>query len=322
MDDIQDQKYIHYMPFVVDETPRCMWDWDIAQHNRDFINSIDPTYFQHLADVHAGLLEGDQKQYAATTLRAGYSQGLETLFALLCALVQAPSCMIGWVLQYRHEDLFSVTRKIHNHQPVLSKLSLSPVTWDTLAAMIHHLPEEDKEHQWVPGAFGRLWHGLAADFLNEQMSAEYNSIKHGLRLHMGGFYFALGLEETPGVPAPPENMRVMDNSVFGSSFYVTEKLHDARNFRVKRMSRNWKPEKYVYALQLIASSIANILAFLKVQGGADPSEVKLTCPAEESMFEEPWKYRSAWESFNMNSIIRPEHIKPLTKEEILAEYKS
>jgi len=69
--------------------------------------------------MHSELLEGDQKQYAAATLRIAYSQGLETLFALLCAVVQAPDCVIGWFLKYRNSELFELVRKIREGQIIL-----------------------------------------------------------------------------------------------------------------------------------------------------------------------------------------------------------
>ena len=72
---------IQNVSFLVDETPCCLWDTDIRQRNLDFLDSIDPGYFEHIADLHGESLEGDEKQYAATALRVAYFQGLETLFA-------------------------------------------------------------------------------------------------------------------------------------------------------------------------------------------------------------------------------------------------
>ncbi|HEV7746101.1 MAG TPA: hypothetical protein VGO56_13965 [Pyrinomonadaceae bacterium] len=91
--------------FAVNETPYCFWDLDVHGKNLEFVNKIDPKYFEHIADLHGELLEADQKQYAAAALRLAYSHGLETLFALLCPAVQAPDCVIGWFLKYRNSEL-------------------------------------------------------------------------------------------------------------------------------------------------------------------------------------------------------------------------
>jgi hypothetical protein len=75
-------------PFVVNETPYCIWDMNINQTDLDFLNMIDPHYFQHVAMVNGELLEGESSHYAAITLRTAYSHALETFFALLCATIQ------------------------------------------------------------------------------------------------------------------------------------------------------------------------------------------------------------------------------------------
>jgi hypothetical protein len=116
---------LQYSCFAIDETPYCVWDWDVAGQNLRFLESLDPGYFEHLAKIHGELLEGEEKQYAATALRAAYSHGLETLFALLGATVQAPDCAVGWLLKYQNRELNEVVRKIHNRQSILSKLPSS-----------------------------------------------------------------------------------------------------------------------------------------------------------------------------------------------------
>src|SRR5688500_3154997 len=105
---------IHPIRFAVNETPYCFWSLDPVTQDLEFLNNIDPLYFEHIANLLGEALEGDQKQYAAAAIRIAYSQGLETLFAFLCALVQAPDCVIGWVLKYQNRDLFAVVKKINN----------------------------------------------------------------------------------------------------------------------------------------------------------------------------------------------------------------
>ena len=65
--------------FLVGERAICVWDHDIKKLNTDFLNGIDPGYFEYLADTHFERLgEGseDTYQYAALAIRTAFSQGL------------------------------------------------------------------------------------------------------------------------------------------------------------------------------------------------------------------------------------------------------
>lgn len=95
----------HVIPFMIDTRPLCVWDTEIEAINLRFIRGIDPNYFQYVAESSFAALEGENAKYAALTLRTAYSHALETFFALLCAALQAPDCVVGWILQYRNTEL-------------------------------------------------------------------------------------------------------------------------------------------------------------------------------------------------------------------------
>jgi hypothetical protein len=76
--------------FTIDENPYCLWDWNIKSLNLEFLNSVNYQYFDFLAKTLIEYPEEKDKHYAATALRLAYLHGLETLFALLCASLQAP----------------------------------------------------------------------------------------------------------------------------------------------------------------------------------------------------------------------------------------
>jgi hypothetical protein len=131
----------------------------------------------------------------------------------------------------------------------------------------------------------------------------------------------MGLEDTPGVPAPPERMQAVTHSDFGSSFYVAERLHDGRNLRIRRQSLNWNPENFLHALKLISMSINNVINFLKIANGVAGSDVEWLHPDDESYFEEPWaQSEGSVFAMSMNSPIKESFIKPVSKEQILAVY--
>lgn len=312
---------VQYARYAVDDTPYCLWGENLSKHNLDFLKSIDPRYFEHMAHIHGDLLTGEDRQYAAIALRTSYSHGLETLFSFLCAAVQAPECVVGWILKYQNRELFSAVRKIHNRQPIKSKLPVNRVSWDSIAAEIFKFINNDAEqYTRLHNSFARLWRRFAGDFLNERLDQEYNSIKHGLRIRMGGFNFSLGAQESLGVPAPPERMVSLVRSEFGSSFFTTEKMHDSNNLLLKDVSLNWHPENYMHGLILISVSINNIIAYLKATNGETPDNCEYTYPTEEGAFDEPWKRRFSVETFAWGSRIDPQYINPLSKTEILSVY--
>jgi len=169
--------------------------------------------------------------------------------------------------------------------------------------------------------FAHLWSHFASDFLNENFDREYNSIKHGSRAKFGGFYFALGLEDEPGVPAPPERMQAMANSVFGSSFFVPDRLKDNRNFTVSHQALNWVPGNYVDALHLISASIHNAVAFLRIMHGVPQTEVPFAYYTEDESYQLPWSRSTGMTGLRWNSQIPEKAIEPLTKEDILSVYR-
>lgn len=314
---------IYPIRFAVNETPYCFWSLDPIGQDLEFLNNVDPRYFEHIAELHSESLEGDEKQYAAAAIRITYSQGLETLFAFLCAVAQAPDCVIGWFLKYQNRDLYDVVRKISNRQAIYTKLRCDRVTWNVIAEVVFaSLKTGDNEKdKTICENFARLWRRFASDFLHKQHELEYNSIKHGLRAKLGGFYFALGAQDTAGVPAPPERMRVIGSSEFGSSFFVPERLHDARNFSVRYQSLNWFPLNFVYALKLISVSINNIIAFLKIFHGVPATDVEFSWLSDDATYDEPWSRSTGITSFGLNSPITEQAITSLTKDEILSVYE-
>jgi hypothetical protein len=64
----------------------------------------------------------------------------------------------------------------------------------------------------------------------------------------------------------------------------------------------------------------NVIAWLRVLNGANPADVRLACPSDDNVFDEPWARRATVSSFGMSASVRVEEIKPFTKADILAVY--
>jgi hypothetical protein len=319
---------IEYIKFVVDETPYCVWKGNLTNSNIEFINQIDPEYFEYIANINYQILKFREIEkndlYAANSLRIAYSHGLETLFALIGATLQAPNCVVGWLLKYKLSELTSFVNKLNNHKEVLSRFELKETSWEKVSELIHQnlVLETEEKTEKIKHLFAKLWRRFAIDFLDKNMRYEYNSLKHGLRIKAGGFSLAFGLQDHPNIPAPSEKMRSLGGSRYGASFFIEKNIgRNKQNIFIKDFSRNWEPDNYYHGLKLISISIYNIRSCLQILNGSDPSTLKYQWPSYETYFEEPWAKYSPVNQMSLDVNVSEEDIKLITKEDILSDYK-
>ncbi|MES2460422.1 MAG: hypothetical protein V4671_07550, partial [Armatimonadota bacterium] len=216
------------------------------------------------------------------------------------ATVQAPECVLGWMLRYQRSELESLVRKINEGKPVLSRTDQDCLNWESVAALVmHHALTGDEERDArLVRSFANLWRGFAADFLNRSVTAEINSLRHGLRI------------ETRG-STPPEG------DDFRSLFYAPEKI-DRYNFRISCQSLSWNPHAGRRALRQIALSIGNIISSLKIGNGAEPGSAPFHCPTDEAAFEPPAVFTGSSDQ----SPPETGWVAPLTAEDIRESYSS
>jgi hypothetical protein len=314
---------LQVVKFVVDETPYACWDWELITKNLEFLQGIDAAYFRYVVETNTANIEGEDQHRAALSLRLAYSQGLETLFALLCSAVQAPQCVVGWMLSYKNEELQRLVQKITKGYPIYSRLNEQPVTWGVLSKHTHaYLAYPPEKLAWIQEGFERLWTRFAGEFANAKITQEYNSAKHGLRTRLGGFSLYVGREETPGIPAPSERMQPLGGSVFGTSYFMLEKIvGDHRlNFRPRNRSRNWSPKNLSNGLGLLSMSINNVVSFLRIVNGVSPTACKFLNPNNRDAFNSPWDDAVGVEHFDLDTVIRSGDITPVTKNEVFQSY--
>lgn len=314
---------LEFVRFVVDDRPYACWEWNLRARNLEFLRGIDPSYYTYVADANAEHLEDEEHGHkAALAIRIAYSQGLETLFALLSAMVQAPECVIGWLLAYRNVELESLVRKLSRRQPVLNRLNIEP-TWENLSAVVHrYFAYDDEKKAWIAEGYARAWARFAGDFLDGKASNEYNSIKHGLRARLGGFGLSVGVEKVPGQAAPPEEMKPVGGSKYGTSYYTIEKFGEGRtNFRARQNSRNWIPDNLAEGLYLLAWSIGNVVGCLRILNGEEPGKCRFSNPNSPDAFDAPWKLSPGVTDCSFDLILSPEHVDPRSKKDILDSYK-
>ncbi|MDH4161496.1 MAG: hypothetical protein OEW15_02240 [Nitrospirota bacterium] len=309
--------------FVVNETPFAFWDMELVKKNLEFLEGFEPDYFDYIVRTQSDHLEGADKQKAALSLRLAYYHGLETLFALLCSAVQAPQCSLGWILCYRNNDLVDLVRKISLDKSIYTRMKDRPVTWEYLAKLVHtYLKYDEEKKEWIQSGFGRLWRHFASDFVNADMILEYNGLKHGFRVRPGGFHLAFGIEDKPGVPAAPEKMELIGSSLYGSSYFVPDRIDpsDKYNFRPSRHAHNWNPVNLANGLLLISASINNVISWLRMINGISGDKCRFENPETSETFELPWKETVGVSHVKMDIIIERGQVRPISKKEIIKTY--
>jgi hypothetical protein len=304
--------------FAVVDTPYCVWAWDLVDRNLRFLDGIDAGYFIYVAETHLSHIQGEQAQLASVALRAAYHLSLETFFSLIGAALQAPDCVAGWVLKAQTGQIREVVEALRQRRmrfPMKWKVDPAVFGFAEIAkGVLQCAPWAQKEDDETVARFAVLWNRLADDFLDENMHAEYNSIKHGFRARPGRFSLRFGEEQEYGVRPPDEKMKLLGASVFGTSFYSAESVAGAieggrdPHFMLRHHSLNWDPKATADLMVLTALSISNLVSFLAVANGRQPGEVKFTRPPDAAAFDEPWKRSVGVTHTNVDSIVSEENI--------------
>ncbi len=170
---------------------------------------------------------------------------------------------------------------------------------------------------WLRKGFGQFWSSMAGDFIDPRNSSEYNALKHGLRPRPGGFHMAIGRQSDPETPCPPEKMQSIGGSDTGSSFFLKESVgQDSWHLRPRRVGKNWSVSNTVNGLALLTMSIEDVVSFLRIENGEEPSICRFTTPDDESAFDAPWAepLGAMWNS--LDSVVSENDIEPWTRDEI------
>jgi hypothetical protein len=292
--------------FLVHKRPQVVWAWDLADRNLEFLRGVDVGYFEHVAMTERDLLLSDRNQYAAAALRVANGQALETLFAFIAALTQAPTCVVGWMLAYQNDELRAVLEDLQRRDLVeISRTVMSATQWDR------------EKQERLAQRFGTLWSRWSREFLDERAQTEYNAFKHGMRAQLGGFSIAIGKEETPGVPAPQESMVGLGSSAIVTAFFTAERVDGRLHLYPRRTNRNWNPEGMAHGLELLAMSIQNVISYLRIINHDDPAACRFETPIDDAAFDLPWQYSPGVTFSSMDLVVAKEHIQTWTKDEVL-----
>ncbi len=271
---------MNHFTFVVNDEPYSLWDTDPSNRTNEFLDSIDPGFFSYVAESHSANLESaEHERRVATATRMAYLHGIETLMTLVGAAVQAPQAPYAWVCLAKTDLLRAVIDRISKGDPTLhTELVQWDRTWEGLARRVFSHCTQENDWSKTAESFGLVWRIFANEFLDELNQLEYNSLKHGFRIKSSGVKLAFGLEHQYGVAPPREEMKYLGGSDMGSTFYAIERagpdVSGTRSKRSRRRTVNWEPEPMLRGLQVLDVSIRNIVAFIRIANGAQPSTIQ------------------------------------------------
>lgn len=314
-------------PFAVGNTAYCCWEHDLPERNEQFLAGIDCEYFWYVVHRHLDALDGDDRQRAALALRASYHHGVETLFSFLGALAQAPDCVAAWLPKCSTPDLRCIVRGFTVGAPLVTQRGIQRISLADLAKVVHQFCWVDEQPPSATAErFARAWMRFAHEFLEERNSAEYNSLKHGFRVHAGGFALRVGLEEQYGVPAPEASMQTIGSSEFGTSFLLPQPVvaddQSRHHFRIRHSALNWSIEAVIQKLQLVSFSINNVVGALRCLAGAPPNTIRFLRPEDSAAFEQPWRWHVGVHASDFDLVIDSQDVDPVSRATLLQELQA
>lgn len=314
------QQYALYA--VVDE-PFCLWEDDVQAKALEFLDHIDPGYFEYLAlQGQRSMQDVEHKKHAMAAMRIGFFHGAETLFLLIGALLQAVNAPHAFLAQCWPAQLRTLLKRIGSGTPIdlLCWKGALP-SWALVGRIVcrgshANLGQAENNAQ----LFASFWARLAAEYLDQAQIDEHNSLKHGFRVGHGGVRIAIG---SPGVERLDDTQFTeLGGSRDGTVFYRIMHAGGEEKGNQSRASRtvfvNWTPESVAIALQLISCSITNVVSMLKLHNGALPTEVKFRRFQSDAAFTRPWETSPRVRNFEMASEMSVGRVR--TKTELVEEW--
>ena len=238
----------HRLIFV-NRTPYRVLESSVPIQDGDLLRGFRCDLHSRLADK---LIEDAEDEDQATlALRLVYGLAQETFFALLFAVLQAPDAPTAWLLLYRNKDLLELISAFQNGQHFPSRITCPDSgSWHELAVML--MPEQIAQtpaYRQRAEKLGSFWAKWAAEQLNESHRAEFNSLKHGLRIAKASPFLAIDGQQLEG-------------EGHGSWFATAQvRLSDVA---LGLCMRSWSAKALHSRIKLMSSSSSNLIEILKL----------------------------------------------------------
>lgn len=220
--------------FLVGTRPIAVYGVGLEQSSRYFVSRLDAKYWEFQMEL-AAPKEGEDICYSRVLfVRQALSQAEEHLFALIFAFLQAPHCPDLWLYQYKTEDLVELINKVERSEDFLSRVKLTENSWPAICKILWPGLPEDR-YRLTALILSRM----ARHFVSPFGRDEYNSIKHGMRLDLGGQKISFAHGTPDKLPDQKEYITLAD-SMHGCRFWKFEKLHGKRqHLMAVRCFANW-----------------------------------------------------------------------------------
>jgi len=283
--------------------------WPTVHRDQDLILGLRPDLHLRLAKDLVKSLEDEDNGHAVLGLRLLYGLSLEAFFALLFATLQAPEAPSAWLLLYRNEDLEELIERFQAGNDLPSRFVCpEPGSWEALALMLLPISlVESDNHRSRAKRLGSLWGEWAAEVLNEDMKAEFNSLKHGARIRSAAPFLSIDGHQVEG-------------DEHGSCFATCEKSKS--DVLLGICARSWSGQTLYSRLKLMATSRRNLVEILRIAHGAgDTGQSIIELPEHDELDDAKpsgkpltgLRIGASWERGHQASV--------LTYEEAIGEYK-
>jgi hypothetical protein len=302
--------------FVTGSRPHVSWDYDGSRDQLQFLQSIDPDYFMYAAATHLPKLDTDQAIYASIAIRQIHAQAVETFFAVIGSVLQAPDCPAGWILNYQIGDLRELFNSINEYEPFHNRLGIRHSSWKAVVRAIFPFSDDDDQVTEYLDASEALWKGLAYHLIHERFLDEYNAIKHGLGFKAGEWQMQI---RSKGAAA-----YLLQNQEFGTWCNRRERVEGKARQSYLRFQRvNWDPRALARRIPLLVASLWDVISLQVIRhGGGDLKDYRITLitrdMVRDALADPTGASATAWTQRNNFPY---EAVPEFTRSEILESYE-
>ncbi len=306
--------------FVVLDRPVCIWDPTLSETNRQFLRGLDPAFYVHQANLlQSGLSEHDARsiknpndRFSALALRIQFGMALESMFALLGAVIQAPDCVFGWLSVYQNSDLVGLVQRITDHGSLRTRKPFRPATWENISRLLlQPLAEESPDnHERLSRQFSDTWYHFARFYCDPIRAREYNCLKHSFRISPVGIKITFTHED--------EEFFTSECAIGHRFPYLKKNPNRKFDYSISHASVALEPECYAAGMVIAALSINNAISFARTWTGDIESERKVLFPSNDGLFGIFTKMSAAIQSTSFGRTSTPDRY--CSEEEIYADY--
>lgn len=221
--------------FLVNERPVAIYGILLRETSRQFIKLFDSAIWNHHLSLATSIPIEEVTHEHVVFVRLAVSHAEEHLFSLIFAFLQAPHCPDLWLYHYKPSDLPEMVAKVERGERILTQFKLAETSWTSITKALWGGLDE-KRYSLTALVLSRL----AQHFICGHGRDEYNGLKHGMRLSLGGTSISFSPGGSPDIMPPPDSYIGLGDSKFGSRFWSFEKMSGSKDhLRAKQRFSNW-----------------------------------------------------------------------------------